>query len=142
MWCNIEQTIIQCFQNIYSYRNIYITCSQMYDLLIKIDFYYIVTSFREVLFFFLKHKNPSFVQKRLNWTNRCCKMFHILSCYYITIHCSNFKIWQWCILAGQSISVFSWVDRKHLANEDVPRRCKWCEDYRSGMELYRQCLSP
>lgn len=50
-------------------------------------------------------------------------MFHILSCYYITIHCSNFKIWQWCILAGQSISVFSWVDRKHLANEDAPRRC-------------------
>lgn len=63
-------------------------------------------------------------------------MFHILSCYYITIHCSNFKIWQWCILAGQSISVFSWVDRKHLANEDAPRRCKWCEDYRSGMELW------
>lgn len=37
MWSNIEQTVIQCFQNIYSYRNIYITCSQMYDLLIKID---------------------------------------------------------------------------------------------------------
>lgn len=148
MWSNIEQTIIQCFQNIYSYRNIYITCSQMYDLLIKIDWIimclllYSDLFSGSVIFFFKKHKNPSFVQKRLNWTNRCCKMFHILSCYYITIHCSNFKIWQWCILAGQSISVFSWVDRKHLANEDAPRRCKWCEDYRSGMELYRQCLSP
>lgn len=86
-------------------------------------FYYIVSSFRQVLFFF-KHKNHSFVQKRLNWTNRCCKMFHILLCYFITIHC-NLKIWQWCILASQSISVFSWVDRKHLqlANEDAPRRC-------------------
>lgn len=115
MWSNIEQTIIQCFQNIYSYRNIYITCSQMYDLLIKIDWIIMCLLLYSDLFsgsvFFLKHKNPSFVQKRLNWTNRCCKMFHILSCYYITIHCSNFKIWQWCILAGQSISVFSWVDR-------------------------------
>lgn len=99
----------------------------MYDLLIKIDWIIMCLLLYSDLFsgsviFFLKTQESLFCTKEIKLN--CCKMFHILSCYYITIHCSNFKIWQWCILAGQSISVFSWVDRKHLANEDAPRRCK------------------
>lgn len=110
----------------------------MYDLLIKIDWTIMCLLLYSELFsasviFFFKHKNHSFVQKRLNWTNRCCKMFHILLCYFITIHC-NLKIWQWCIysLAKAFQSSLGWTENTWLTKMRPDDAMMWRLSFRDG----------